>query len=286
MAKAREIPGLGPDISLRDAAARTVQVRTAEVFSFADGVLDTTDIERVHDMRVATRRLRAALEAYKPVFPKAEFKQTLGDVKTLARALGSRRDPDVALETVEAIAGHLPAAARPGVDLFEDELRTEQIEGNAELARVLAQTLDSQLEARLLELAAAAEDDGNTTFGAFLSENLEKRRARLRKLAEKGHDSDAVDVLHKARIAAKRLRYLYELGESHSAGVKFTRGLQDVLGEIHDCDVMSARLRARALELPVEDERYIGLEALASYLDAKRRVLHRQFMNMWENGKL
>src|SRR5205823_1390337 len=53
MAKAREIPGLGPDIALRDAAARTVQVRTAEVFGFAHGALDTTDIERVHDMRVA-----------------------------------------------------------------------------------------------------------------------------------------------------------------------------------------------------------------------------------------
>ena len=40
--------------------------------------------------------------------------------------------------------------------MFEDELRAEQTEGNAELARVLAATVDSQLEARLLELAAAA----------------------------------------------------------------------------------------------------------------------------------
>jgi hypothetical protein len=65
----------------------------------------------------------------------------------------------VALETIEEIAQHLPAAARPGVDMFEDELRAEQTAGNAELARVLASTVDSQLEARLLELAAAAQQE-------------------------------------------------------------------------------------------------------------------------------
>jgi CHAD domain-containing protein len=156
MAKAREIPGLGPQIPLREAAARTVQVRTSEVFEFADGVLDTGDIERVHDMRVATRRLRAALEVYAICFPRQEFKSALQDVKALADALGARRDPDVALEMIENVAEHLPASARPGVDSFEAELRADQTAGNAELEQMLAYTVESQLEARLLELAAAA----------------------------------------------------------------------------------------------------------------------------------
>src|SRR5204863_3412069 len=100
MAKAQPIPGLGPDIPLREAAARTIEIRAREVFSFADAALDTSDIEGVHDMRVATRRLRAALEVYAPCFPKAEFKQLLREVKALADALGARRDPDVALAAV------------------------------------------------------------------------------------------------------------------------------------------------------------------------------------------
>jgi len=158
MAKAREIPGLGPDIPLREAAARTIQVRTSEVFTYAHGVLDTSDIERVHDMRVATRRLRAALEVYRVCFPADEWGDALRDVKRLADALGARRDPDVALETIEEIAKHLPERARAGVDLFESDLRAEQTTGNAELARVLAETIESQLEARLLELAAAAQE--------------------------------------------------------------------------------------------------------------------------------
>jgi CHAD domain-containing protein len=156
MARARDIPGLGPDIPMREAAARTVQVRTSEVFAFAAGVLDTGDIERVHDMRVATRRLRAALEVFRPCFPKPEFKAALREVKELADALGARRDPDVALATVEGIMAHLPPEARAGVDAFEQELRADQATGNTTLEQALARAAESQLQARLLELAAIA----------------------------------------------------------------------------------------------------------------------------------
>jgi CHAD domain-containing protein len=56
MAKAREVPGVVAEARFRDAAAAAVAVRTAEVFEHSEGVLDMDDIERVHDMRVATRR--------------------------------------------------------------------------------------------------------------------------------------------------------------------------------------------------------------------------------------
>ena len=70
MAKARDIPGLHAELSYREAAASTVAVRTQELFDHAEGVLDTSDIERVHDMRVATRRLRAVLEIYQEPEPR------------------------------------------------------------------------------------------------------------------------------------------------------------------------------------------------------------------------
>ena len=66
MAKARDIPDLSADASFADAAAKVVAVRAQELAEHADNVLDTTDIERVHDMRVATRRLRAVLEIFAP----------------------------------------------------------------------------------------------------------------------------------------------------------------------------------------------------------------------------
>jgi hypothetical protein len=49
---------------------------------------------------------------------------------------------------------------------------------------------------------------------------------------------------------------------------------------------MSERIRARAAAVALTDERYVGLEALASYLDAKRRVLHRQYVEMWAEIEL
>ena len=61
-------------------------------------MLDLDDIERVHDMRVATRRLRAALEVFEPCFPRKRYREALKRVKALADALGERRDRDVAIE--------------------------------------------------------------------------------------------------------------------------------------------------------------------------------------------
>ena len=290
MAKARDIPGLDSGLRLNEAASRTIQTRTSEIFEFAGGVLDTSDIERVHDMRVATRRLRTALRFYDACFDQERVKPVAADLKSLADALGARRDPDVALALIEDIATCLPPSTRAGVDAFEDELRDDQAAGNAELERALATTVESQLESRLLELAATAQDNGET-FAEHAALGVGKRRRKLYKLAEKALRTGKADDLHAVRIGAKRLRYLYEisepaLGTAAREGGKTARALQDVLGDLHDCDVMSARIRERVATVPIEDDRYIGLEALASYLEAKRRVLHRQFINMWEKIEL
>src|SRR3954447_22073469 len=96
MAKARDIP-VEPDEPFTVAAARVVGVRAEELFEHQAGVLDTEDIERVHDMRVASRRLRAVLEIFAECFDPEEHRAVLSDVKRLADALGERRDPDVHL---------------------------------------------------------------------------------------------------------------------------------------------------------------------------------------------
>ena len=76
MAKAKDIE-VTPTEPYGRAAARIVRVRARELFDHAENVLDTTDIERVHDMRVASRRLRAVLEIFAPCFPRAPFQSVL-----------------------------------------------------------------------------------------------------------------------------------------------------------------------------------------------------------------
>ena len=95
MARPREVPGFDCDEEFAAAAARIVRVRSAEVVAHADGVLDLGDAEPLHDMRVATRRLRAALEICEPCFPPKRHRKALKRVKRLADALGARRDRDV-----------------------------------------------------------------------------------------------------------------------------------------------------------------------------------------------
>jgi CHAD domain-containing protein len=157
MARPRDIEGLDADMSYRDAAALTVATRAQELFEHADGVLDTSDIERVHDMRVASRRLRAVLEIYEPCFPRRELRGVLGHVKAIADALGARRDPDVQLAQLEEFAAAVKEPDRPGVEAYAERVRTDQRTGNEQLAAALAEIEQSDLRGRLATLAASAE---------------------------------------------------------------------------------------------------------------------------------
>jgi CHAD domain-containing protein len=156
MAKAADIE-VSPWEPYAVAAARIVRVRADELFDHAAGVLDTEDIERVHDMRVATRRLRAVLEIFEPCFERGPFKTALGDVKALADALGERRDPDVHIAALEAFEAKVPAGDRAGVRLLVERQRARQAAGNGVLAAALERMRDDDLHTRLLGLADGAQ---------------------------------------------------------------------------------------------------------------------------------
>jgi CHAD domain-containing protein len=154
MARAAEVE-VRPDEPFAQAGARVVGVRAEEVFAHAAGVLDTDDIERVHDMRVATRRLRAVLEIFAPCFPAPELEDVLRDVKALADALGERRDPDVHIEAMGELAAAVSAANRPGVEALVARLRERQEAGNGTLAAALERAEASDLRGRLRALVQA-----------------------------------------------------------------------------------------------------------------------------------
>jgi CHAD domain-containing protein len=156
VAKARDVEGLEPGDRFDVAAGKIIAVRAQELLEHADGVLDTSDIERVHDMRVASRRLRAVLEIFAPAFPASDHRPALADVKLLADALGARRDPDVQIEHFEKLREALPVEDHAGVDVVLERLRDEQAEGNRELAAALARAREDGLAERLQRLAEQA----------------------------------------------------------------------------------------------------------------------------------
>jgi hypothetical protein len=150
-----------------------------------------------------------------------------------------------------------------------------------------------------------------------LADNLERivhaRLDELHGFLPAALDPAEVDTLHDLRIAAKRLRYILEVAEpcfgpyAEKAG-KRTKDLQDLLGEIHDCDVTRPRVVALAAELQAADAQsvreraggaddldpafmanaghaaaYRGLTTLAVFLEARRALLFERFLELWRD---
>src|SRR5262249_46295196 len=135
---------------------RVIEVRVDEVFEHSEGVLDMEDIEGVHDMRVATRRLRAALEVFAPCFPAKRHRRALKRVKALADALGERRDRDVAIEFLTKFSEAAPEGDLAAVGALVERLRAEQRQANDELAPYVTAKRLKKLRRRLRRLVEAA----------------------------------------------------------------------------------------------------------------------------------
>jgi CHAD domain-containing protein len=164
VAKAHPIDGLSEEDPYAAVAAKVLAVRAAELADHATGVLDTNDIERLHDMRVASRRLRAALEVFEPCFPRKQFKAALGEVKQLADTLGERRDRDVTIAALGEFAEAVGTADRAGVASLVADLRSEQ--AKRALAPHVSEERLAALAARLGELVRTAAELGGVPVPA------------------------------------------------------------------------------------------------------------------------
>lgn len=127
-------------------------MRSKEVFAHSEGVLDLGDVERVHDMRVATRRLRAALEVFEPCFPSKRHRKALKKVKALADALGERRDADVEIALLEGLLDEAAEADQGALRKLIGELRVCQTEANEALAPYVTPKRLKKLRRRLKKL--------------------------------------------------------------------------------------------------------------------------------------
>jgi hypothetical protein len=154
--------------------------------------------------------------------------------------------------------------------------------------------------------------DGRKPLAENAARMIRVRLEELRSLAPAALEPGASDAQHDLRIAAKRLRYVLEVTElcfgraAHDARRR-ARDLQEILGNLHDCDVMLPRVHAHLAELRSEDARtaragvgdapdlvpeavttapyragsYRGLEVLAIFLEARRDLLFERFAEFW-----
>ena len=153
--------------------------------------------------------------------------------------------------------------------------------------------------------------DPRTTLGENAARIVLVRLGELRSFAAGALDPDESETQHDMRIAAKRLRYVLEatgfcFGRPAATALRRAKEIQDLLGEVHDCDVMLPRLHEHRRELRTEDAglvlanagdsedldpelaasarhrtAYRGLEVLEVYLIARRDLLFERFVSLW-----
>src|SRR5438094_548081 len=118
MARAWSVEGIAGDTLVADAAPKIIGVRLAELRHYRERALARTDPEDLHDLRVATRRLRAALGLLG-----GPLGQAARGVKALGDALGEVRDVDVLLAWLAEAAARAEPDERPGIERFAEDER-------------------------------------------------------------------------------------------------------------------------------------------------------------------
>ena len=261
LALGEEIPGmpdLGPtDVSaestMGDLAFAVLRRQLAVVRAKEPGTRLGEDPEELHDMRVATRRLRAALSMFEAVLPvRAQvFREELG---WLARLLGAVRDLDVQLEGLAALS---PADVHTTADGLDPLVELAALLGRErEAARTdMLNGLDSVRWDRLAKGLTVMAQQGPARRSLAtrvpaeigLPELVLRPHHKVRKAAKKAKQSGVVTDFHALRIRCKRLRYALEFssdvyGGKTSRFVRELTVLQDELGEMQDAEVASLQL--------------------------------------------
>ena len=214
------------------------------------------DIEELHDMRVATRRLRAALALFSDALP-ASSTQLREELGWVGGALGAVRDFDVQLEQLDEWLTALPEADGQPLEVLRALLETERTVARTEMLDVLDsrryQAFVQRFGRQLRSVRTRRSGPTALPARAAAPDLIESRFRRFRKAARRiGPHSDSAEY-HRLRIRGKRLRYALEFladlyPENSRPMIRRLVAVQDLLGLHQDADVAIERLRRLATE--------------------------------------
>ena len=303
MAKSQQIPGIDCDGPAQAGITLVLNWRFEEMCKLRSRALDWNAPEGVHDMRVASRRLRGALKDFLPYLPKKRVSGCQEQIRAIAKALGRVRDCDVEIMTLEAIARKAPVKFSPGILRFVEFRKAAREEARAKLLLPLApesleklrirfnaalEGLSSQRTKEPKQKPPAAPLAYRQVARAVISNRLED----LGRFSESLYHPLKVKPLHEMRISAKHLRYALELfghcwGASLSPVAKKVAELQSSLGKLHDCDVWIKTFgRAATHQVPALDSDYRATAAwlLGHFLKLRSKQVAKALSqwNEWE----
>lgn len=241
--------------------------------------------EALHQARVASRRVREALPL---LSTGGRARRLLRQVRRITQALGPVRELDVALQILDEME-RSGEASRPAVSRLRQVVSRERQLLHADMRRQLEGCDLGKLRKRALGAAAPAKRRApkrDPVRVARARSRAARRAARLRAAIDNAASIYLPDRLHDVRIAVKKLRYALELEHEVSrsrstARLRALRRVQDLLGRMHDLEVLIARTRAvqgapGAPTLKLSGE----LDRLVRRFETECRQLHAQYMTL------
>ena len=192
--------------------ARVINTHVLAMQAEIEGVLEAQDIEYIHRMRMASRRLRSALAIFEDCFTGKQFKAYSRDVRDVTRSLGAARDLDVQLALLENTLPEFSSPRLlPGMRRLGLRLKQQRSEAQNEVITSIQKLQADETLKNLAEWAAPFVDmaAGVYLFSPALYElAFSGINARVRELLEHAayiQDEGNVTELHNMRISAKRL---------------------------------------------------------------------------------
>lgn len=288
---------------LSEAGRKVMRYHFAQMLRHEEGTRSGKDIEALHDMRVATRRMRASFEVFGQAFEKRALKPHLKGLRATGRALGAVRDLDVFMEKAQKYIDDLPAERQDGLEPLLEHWKEERLAARASMLEYL----NSQEYARFKRNFNIFV---NTPFAGARQPPADEPTPNLvcqlapiliyeRMAAVRAYDSllkDApIERLHALRIEFKKLRYTVEyfrevLGKRAYDVIESIKQLQDHLGDLNDAQVATEILRdfidaseERQQYLPIQDRE--NIEEVVNYMAARHAERHRllaTFSSAWE----
>ena len=287
---------------LAEAGRKIMRYHFAQVIKHEPGTRLGEDIEALHDMRVATRRLRASFEVFQDAFEPGALKPYLKGLRAAGRALGSVRDLDVFIEKAQRYLNSRPPDQREDLSL---------------LLRAWEAQRQQARQAMLVFMDSPGYAIFKREFNTFLQTpgagvqpvpagqpfpNLVYELAPVlifSRLAEVlAYDpllpGAPIERLHALRIEFKKLRYTTEyfrgvLGPEAKEVIEAFKTIQDHLGDLHDADVAAILLQEfidQAEAQPTSDpEQLEFVRHYLHYCTAERQRLMETFPALWEQFK-
>jgi CHAD domain-containing protein len=294
--------GMHRDDLLSEAGRKVMRYHFARMLAYEEGTRLGEDIEALHDMRVATRRLRAAFEVFQDGFEPGALKPYLKGLRATGRALGKVRDLDVFMEKAQHYLETIHEDRHVGLDMLLAKWKEQRDTARIEMLAWLdsKEYLDFKRKFNLFlntpgagARAALLSTPVPTKVRELVPVLIYTRLAAVRAYAPYLDDAP-VELLHALRIEFKKFRYTVEyfqepLGKRAKDVIDLLKQMQDHLGDLNDAQVASQILsqfieewEACQAELPAEERQTIEeVHHYLAYRQEERQHLMETFQEEW-----